>query len=91
MASAWRVGSIPPSAGPVHHRQIIRIAFGFEAEAEAVWHLLDKYGDVPIDFADASLVRMAEIHAASRVWTVDSDFKVYRRNVRQSISLIFPA
>jgi len=72
------------------NRQIIRVVFDFETEAEAVWRLLDKYDDVPMDFADACLVRMAEIHAASRVWTVDSDFAVYRRNGRQAIPLIFP-
>jgi len=65
--------------------------FDFEAEAGAVWRLLDKYDDVPMDFADACLVRMTEVHAGSRVWTVDSDFKVYRRNGRQTIALIFPS
>ena len=87
------------SAGPsrwtlaqLYSRRILRVEFDFEAEAEAeaVWHLLDKYQDVPMDFADACLVRMSEIHAGSRVWTVDSDFTVYRRNGRSAIPLISP-
>ena len=43
-----------------------------------------------MDFADACLVRMAELHHAPRVWTADADFHVYRRNGRQTIPLIFP-
>lgn len=72
-------------------RQIIRLAFDFEAESTAIWRLLDKYDDVPMDFADACIVRMTETHPTSRVWTVDSDFTIYRRNVRQSIPLIYPS
>jgi len=75
----------------LYNRRIIRIEFDFDAEAGAVWRLLDKYNDVPMDFADACLVRMSEMHASSHVWTVDSDFRIYRRNGRQAISLIFPA
>jgi len=75
----------------LHSRQILRTAFDFEGEAGAVWHLLDRYHDLPMDFADACIVRMAEIHTGSRVWTVDSDFGVYRRNGRHAIPLIYPA
>jgi predicted nucleic acid-binding protein len=67
------------------------VAFDFETEAPAVWRLLHKYKDVPMDFADACLVRMSEIHRDARVWTADSDFRIYRRNGRQAIPLIFPS
>ena len=65
------------------------MAFDFETEASVVWRLLHKYEDVPMDFADACLVRMTEIHSLPRVWTADSDFRIYRRNGRQEIPLIF--
>jgi predicted nucleic acid-binding protein len=58
--------------------------------AWAVWKLLDKYADTPMDFADACLVRMSEILPQPRVWTADQDFRVYRRHGRSSIRLLAP-
>ena len=46
--------------------------------------------DQEMDFADACLVRMSELARDCQVWTVDGDFKVYRRNERLHIPLIFP-
>ena len=40
--------------------------------------LLLKYEDQPMSFADACLVRCAEIHDEPRILTFDSDFRVYR-------------
>lgn len=52
--------------------------------------MLEKYRDVPMDFADACLVRMTEILSPCRVWTTDSDFNVYRRLGRRTIPVIAP-
>jgi predicted nucleic acid-binding protein len=43
-----------------------------------------------MSLADACLVRMSELDNASRVLTLDSDFKVYRKNRRQVIPTIMP-
>lgn len=40
--------------------------------------LMNKYGDLPMDFADASLVRIAERERIRRIFTIDRDFEVYR-------------
>jgi len=56
----------------------------------AIIALMEKYADIPMSFADASLVRMSEIHGKARVMTCDSDFSIYRKNGRQSIPLIAP-
>lgn len=40
--------------------------------------LMDKYRDLPMDLADASLVALAEERGWRRVFTLDSDFRVYR-------------
>jgi predicted nucleic acid-binding protein len=40
--------------------------------------LILKYRDTPMDFADASLVAVAETLDLRRILTVDSDFYVYR-------------
>ena len=70
---------------------VVRIAFDLDDHLEAVSRLVAKYQDVPMSLADASLVRMSELHDRSRVFTLDSDFKLYRRHGRQSIPLIYPA
>ena len=49
--------------------------------------LLRKYADRPISFADACLIRCAEVNKEPRVLTFDSDFHVYRwgRNRRFTV------
>ncbi len=73
-------------------RGVLRIAFDLEQESVAVGQLLRRYGSVPMDLADACLVRLAELHADSRVLTIDSEFRdVYRRNGRQVIPTLSPS
>lgn len=69
---------------------IFLVAFNYEEQKAFVSKLLEKYADVPMSFADACLVRMSELYPDSAVFTTDSDFKIYRRNGRQQIPLIFP-
>jgi hypothetical protein len=45
--------------------------------------LMEKYRDVPMDLADASLVVTSEALGLERIFTLDSDFQVYRRNGRE--------
>ena len=52
--------------------------------------LLAKYTDVPMDLADACLVRLAERHARCEVVTVDGDFFVYRRHGSEAIPIAHP-
>jgi predicted nucleic acid-binding protein len=40
--------------------------------------LMDKYADLPMDLADATLVALAEQEGYRTVFTLDSDFSVYR-------------
>jgi len=47
-------------------------------ETDRMQALMDKYRDTPMDLADASLVVTAESRALTRIFTVDSDFYVYR-------------
>jgi uncharacterized protein len=44
-----------------------------------VLNLLEKYANVPMSIADASLVRLTEILPAPLLLTTDSDFRIYRR------------
>jgi predicted nucleic acid-binding protein len=52
--------------------------------------LLNRYADTPMDFADACIVRLAEIHADSVVCTTEGDFRFFRKNGREPISLLAP-
>lgn len=48
-----------------------------------------KYQNVPMDFADACLVRMAELMGSGKILTLDDDFDVYRwRKTRKFECLI---
>jgi uncharacterized protein len=84
---------VPPAQAnllSLWQRDLLRIGFSAENEKASIRRLLHRFADVPISFADASLVRMSEIHTVCLVWTLDSDFRVYRRSGRQSIPLIIP-
>ena len=71
-------------------RGALRIAFSFEEQRKQVEHLLERYANVPMAFADACLVRMLELYPGSLLLTVDSDFFVYRKNRRQTIAVTMP-
>jgi predicted nucleic acid-binding protein len=71
-------------------RGLVLLHFRLEDEAAAIAWLLAKYADVPMSLADACLVRMAEQHSQSVVFTLDSDFKRYRKHGRQVIPTLMP-
>lgn len=48
------------------------------AEADRMATLMARYRDTPMDLADASLVAVAESRGLRRVFTIDSDFYIYR-------------
>jgi hypothetical protein len=64
--------------------------FQLAAELEVVRKLMMKYANVPMALADACLVRMSELAPRAAIVTVDSDFRVYRRNGRQAIPVVMP-
>ncbi len=71
-------------------RKLLTLPFRFEDEFQAIQALMTKYKNRPMSFADACLVRMSEQYAASVVFTLDSDFGVYRKHGRQAIPMISP-
>ncbi|MGI0481461.1 type II toxin-antitoxin system VapC family toxin [Geminocystis sp. CENA526] len=68
----------------------IQIPFQFSEEVNSIQELMKRYQSVPMSFADACVVRMAELIPNSKVFTVDSDFYIYRKNRREMIDLIIP-
>ncbi len=50
--------------------------------------LMEKYRNVPMDLADASLVTAAEALRTSRIFTLDADFYIYQRNDREPFEVV---
>ena len=50
--------------------------------------LMLKYADTPMDFADATLVRLAEREGLTTILTVDRDFEVYRIGGRKAFRVL---
>jgi hypothetical protein len=69
---------------------LVQSSFDSHAHIERIGRLAKKYGDRRPDFADLCLVRMSELHPRRPVVTVDSGFRVYRRNGRDTIPVIMP-
>lgn len=59
-------------------------------ELRSLRQLMDKYASVPMSFADACLVRMADHHPTAVVMTCDADFRIYRRSNRRVINTLMP-
>ncbi len=68
----------------------LSVAFRIDEHVGALRKLLQKYRDTPMSLADACIVRMAEIHDRHAVLTLDSDFSVYRKHGRVSLTLVHP-
>ncbi len=69
---------------------VIIVEFSLHQELKHVCKLLSKYRNVPMSLTDACMVRMAEIHSKHRIFTLDSDFHIYRQNRNRPISVVIP-
>lgn len=58
------------------------------AEIERIAELMEKYQDTPMDMADASLVVAAESLGLRQVFTLDSDFRIYRLADGSALTII---
>jgi len=56
----------------------------------AIAQLIRRYSNLPMSYADACLVRLAELDDTATVFTTDSDFRVYRKHGHQVIPLLSP-
>jgi len=70
---------------------LVRLAFSADDHLPQLAALAKRYADREPDLADLCLVRMSELFPRHSVITVDrQDFRVYRRNKRETIPLISP-
>lgn len=92
LETAWTLGS-PVSVLTLIARGdlVIDPAFDFAAEIPRLLELCRKYADRSMDLADACLVRMSELTARCKIWTLDrEDFSTYRRHRRHAVPCAFP-
>jgi uncharacterized protein len=59
-------------------------------EISAIRALMERYTDAPMDFADACVVRMAELNSKATVCTTDSHFRFYRKSSGEIIAWLAP-
>ena len=64
--------------------------FQLDENLKEVLDLFQKYADVPMSLADACLVRMTEVLPDPVLLTTDTDFRIYRRNSRQTVPCVSP-
>ena len=83
-------GGNPVAVLEMVRRGMLNVAFDLEDHVERLVELQRTYANVPMSLADACLVRMTELPGPSRVMTIDSDFRIFRRNRRQLIPLLAP-
>jgi predicted nucleic acid-binding protein len=60
-----------------------------ETDAPRMRELMEKYRDLPMDLADAALVRVAERQALTQIFTLDrTHFSIYRPGPRRRFSIV---
>jgi predicted nucleic acid-binding protein len=70
---------------------LVALAFDCRDHLVQLTRLADRYADRKPDLADLCLVRMSELFPKHSVITIDrTDFRVYRRNKRESIPILYP-
>jgi predicted nucleic acid-binding protein len=69
---------------------VIEVGLEVATEAAALETLMRRYEDTPMSLADACLVRLSELHSDCQIFTLDTDFRRYRRHGRQVIPLLSP-
>ena len=70
---------------------LVAVAFDCREHWPQLEGLATRYADRDPDLADLCLVRLSELHPRHSVVTIDrADFKVYRRNKRETIPILCP-
>ena len=86
----YKHGNSPDAVLELIENEFMVITPALRHEIPVVRALMRKYADVPMSFADACLVRMAELYDNSAILTLDADFRIYRKHGRQSLETIMP-
>lgn len=80
-----------PALSALVRRGAVVTGFDLASEMEPVLRLMQKYASVPMNLADACLVRLSETLPDPVILTTDADFQIYRRHSRQIVPCVLPA
>ena len=69
-------------------REVLQLAELQGSDVARARALMEKYRDAPMDIADATLVAVAEARRLKRVFTLDSDFEIYRYRGRETFEIV---
>ena len=86
----WRAGGYPAQEAlwQLFEKDAARLHRESDEERVRMRALMEQYRDTPMDLADASLVAAAEQLGIRQIFTLDSDFYVYRVNGVQSFAVV---
>jgi predicted nucleic acid-binding protein len=88
--TAFHLGSCRP-VFEMLNQGLVTLAFDCNDHLVQLEDLATRYADRQPDLADLCLIRMSELFPKHPVITVDrEDFRVYRRNKRETIPLVCP-
>lgn len=87
---AARAGAAADVIPRLVERGFVTVAKLFDEDADAIARLMNRYSRVPMSLADACLVRLVERTANATVFTLNSDFGIYRQKGRRVIPLLSP-
>jgi len=85
-----REGCEPDALFALLERGVIRVALAVQNEQADLRVLMRRYRNRPMSLADACLVRLSEIRTNGVVFTLDSDFRIYRRHGNKVIPVLMP-
>ncbi len=85
-----RGGHDPAKALALVSRGVVQVSMSLAEEITSVQALFERYDNVSASLADACLMRMSELYQRCRVFTLDVDFRIYRRHGRRVIPLLTP-
>ncbi len=57
---------------------------------DEIFRIMTKYEDLPASFADVSLIHLYDQQKESKIFTIDSDFLIYRDTKGKPLNLISP-
>jgi hypothetical protein len=91
--AAWLLRHFPARRAALMaawRRDVLVTEFRAHVHRDALINLMQRYQDSPMSFADSCLVRMSELTLDCLVWTLDTNFKIYRRLGRRTVPLLMP-